>query len=34
MQAVQQLRDQVLDPHWAAFNYDRLPPAFLFEIIC
>lgn len=26
MQAVQQLRDQVLDPHWAAFNYDRLPP--------
>ncbi|MFS8853887.1 DNA polymerase III subunit delta [Synechococcus sp. H55.7] len=26
MQAVQQLRDQVLDPDWAAFNYDRLPP--------
>ncbi|MEN9261662.1 MAG: DNA polymerase III subunit delta [Thermostichus sp. HHBFW_bins_43] len=26
LQAVQQLRDQVLDPDWAAFNYDRLPP--------
>ncbi|MGQ9837059.1 MAG: DNA polymerase III subunit delta [Cyanobacteriota bacterium] len=26
MQAVQQLREQVLDPDWAAFNYDRLPP--------
>ncbi|MCF2969800.1 DNA polymerase III subunit delta [Synechococcus sp. Nb3U1] len=26
LQAVQQLREQVLDPDWAAFNYDRLPP--------
>ncbi len=26
LQAVQQLRDQVLDPDWATFNYDRLPP--------
>jgi DNA polymerase-3 subunit delta len=26
MQAVQELRDQVLDPNWSAFNYDRLPP--------
>jgi len=26
MQAVHQLREQVLDPDWAAFNYDRLPP--------
>ncbi len=31
--AIQKLRDQVLDPAWMAFNYDRLPPESTIEAL-